>query len=245
MTKREVRDGALHAGGWTYVAPSACPDAEGRTLIAGMYDGCAGWFHELALDAEDMPWERRRAPDGDASHASGDDPRWERLSVDEFADRLAEFGPAVAGTSLESWRDAYDDALQRASLAHGLMLREDADDGDVDPVMAIHVVYDLFDGGAGVRTMTSPDRSPAEFRLEKLVFNRRRSGGIEVFIQVGWFAGSHYDGGGGSTPIPEEWLAQPWDGFLTRFCGRFPPEECSFTKAELMRMDGLKRFLGF
>lgn len=117
--------------------------------------------------------------------------------------------------------------------------------GNDDPITAIHVVYDMFDGDAAVRTMTSTKGTPTESRLEKLIFRRRRSGGIEVFIQVGWWAGSHYDGGGGSTPIPQEWLALSWDGFLTRFCERRPEEECSFTKEEFLRMDGLRRFLGF
>ena len=114
--------------------------------------------------------------------------------------------------------------------------------GGSDPITDKYVMYDMTKGGpAPVITKDKAD----VLRLEKFVFNKRKSGKYEFVMQIGWHAGSHWDGGSRCSKIPEEWLSLSWGEFLDKLCEENKDRDLFYSKNEFMASDGLKEFLGF
>lgn len=110
-------------------------------------------------------------------------------------------------------------------------------------MLACYTVFDLFQKGSQNKIIIRPNGQ--DFRLEKYEFQKYQNGDILFVYQVGWYAGSHYDGGYSRNTIPEEWLRLSWNEFLDNFCKRFPPYECYYSRDDLAQMNKLRTFLGF
>lgn len=231
MAAREVIGDELHVGAWIYYAPQMRAGEDGMTVIARVINSADAEFYELGLDAEGNPFERTNRGDGER------EPKWNKLSLDAFIEGLEEFRLAVKGTELEKWNAAYDDAVKSASAAYARTMSSRF--ASYDPVVKRYALYDLFREGAGPRMVDE------KVRLEKYAFIKRKSGSVEVELQVGWPAGTHYDGAGRCFKIEEGWLGLSWDGFLDRLFENYPANMYSFERYELEGDEGLKAFLGF
>ena len=234
MAKREVIDGKLCVGDWIYDAPAVAPDAEGMTFLAGMKNASDGEFYELGLDEEGFPCERK--------FWKNDKPfsvMWKRLSLDAFIEKLEEFRCAIMGTALETWIATYDEAVKKASLAYARLLS-----GTYYGNSAImkFVVYDMSAEGTPMRFLPGNGSDPV--RLEKYIFKKMKDGTFELEVQIGWHAGSHWDGSGFSRALPAEWFSLSWDDFLDALCEKYPADRYSYTKPELKYTEGLREFLG-
>lgn len=234
MAKREVIDGRLCVGDWIYDAPATEPDAEGKTFLAGMKNTSDGEFYELSLDEEGFPYERK--------FWKNDKPvavMWKRMTLDAFIEKLEEFRYAVMGTVLETWIATYDEAVKKASLAYARLLS-----GTYygNPAITKFVVYDLSAEDTPMRFLPGNGSDPV--RLEKYIFKKMKDGTVELEVQIGWPAGSHWDGSGFRRTLPTEWFSLPWDDFLDALCEKYPPERYSYTKPELKYTQGLREYLG-
>ena len=223
MAKREVIDGKLCVGDWIYDAPAVAPDAEGMTFLAGMKNSADGEFYELSLDEEGFPYERK--------FWENDKPvavMWKRMSLDAFIEKLE-----------ETWIATYDEAVKKASLAYARLLS-----GTYygNPAITKFVVYDLSAEGTPMRFLPANGSDPV--RLEKYIFKKMKDGTVELEVQIGWPAGSHWDGSGFSRTLPTEWFSLPWDDFLDALCKAYPAEKYSYTKPELKNTEGLREYLG-
>ena len=234
MAKREVIDGRLCVGTWVYDAPAFTPDTEGMTFLAGMKNASDGEFYELGLDEEGFPCERKEAAADKQSRVM-----WKRMSLDAFIEKLDEFRYAVLGTALETWLAPYDEAVKKASLAYARLYS-----GTYygNPAVTSFVVYDMSRKGAPERLLPINGSSPV--RLEKYIFKKMKDQTIELEVQVGWHAGTHWDGSGSSRTLPAEWFALTWDDFLDALCKEYPAEHFSYTKLELKSTEGLCEYLG-
>ena len=104
----------------------------------------------------------------------------------------------------------------------------------------LFTVYDMKNdpGGRWAETDCGP------MRLEHCVFYRRGDGSFELRIQVGWHAGSHYDGGEMVRAIPQAWLSLSWEAFLACFSDSFPACKYIVSAEDLRQAPGLREFLG-
>ncbi|MBO4477075.1 MAG: hypothetical protein J5757_01975 [Lachnospiraceae bacterium] len=234
MAKREVIDGKLCVGDWIYDAPAVAPDAEGMTFLAGMKNASDGEFYGLGLDEEGFSFERQGSENDKPDRGT-----WKKMSLDAFIEKLDEFRYAVMGTSLETWLATYDEAVKKASLAYA-RLHSGTYYGN--PAVSSFAVYDMSKEDAPSRLLPSNGNTPV--RLEKYIFKKMKDQTIELEIQVGWHAGTHWDGSGFSRTLPAEWFALRWDDFLDALCKKYPAEKYSYTKPELKNTEGLREYLG-
>ena len=235
--KREIKGNELHVGDWVYTAPSDVYNSDGMRIIAAMYNKSENEFYELGLDQDGMQYERKSWTYGIKLPT---DQYWKVLKLDAFIEKLEEFRQAIAGTSLD-WEVSYDEAVKTASLFEARRLSSLF--GGNDPVADKYVMYDMIESSTAPLTITK--EKGEVIRLEKFIFNKRRSGKYELVMQIGWHAGSHWDGGSRRSEIPEEWLSDSWEEFLDILCEKSSDRDLFYSKIEFMASDGLKEFFGF
>lgn len=235
--KREIVGNELHVGDRVYTAPSDVYNSDGMRIIAAMYDKSDNEFYELGLDRDGMPYERKSWTYGIKLPT---DQYWKVLTLDAFIEKLEKFRQAFAGTSLDQTAP-YDEAVKTASLSE--VRRLTSLYGGNDPIIDRYVMYDMIESSSAPLTITIDKGGP--LRLEKFVSIKRRSGKYELVMQIGWHAGTHWDGGSRCSEIPKEWLSHSWEEFVDTLCEKNRDRDLFYSKNDFMASEGLREFFGF